>query len=33
LRYVGVRRNQLWAELTAATYNLVRLANLMAEPA
>jgi transposase len=30
LRYVGVRKNQLWAELTAATFNLVRLANLTA---
>jgi len=33
LRYLGVRRNQLWAELTATAYNLVRLANLMAQPA
>jgi transposase len=33
LRYVGVRRNQLWAELTAATFNLVRISNLMAEVA
>lgn len=28
LRYKGVRRNQLWAELTAAAYNLVRMAKL-----
>jgi IS5 family transposase len=28
LRYVGLRRNQLWAELTCAAYNLVRMANL-----
>jgi IS5 family transposase len=30
LRYVGLRRNQLWAELTCAAYNLVRMANLCA---
>jgi len=30
LRYKGVRRNQLWAELTAAAYNLVRMAKLAA---
>jgi transposase len=30
LRYVGLRRNQLWAELTCAAYNLVRIANLCA---
>ena len=29
LRYVGVRRNQLWAELTATAYNLVRMAKLL----
>ena len=28
LRYRGVRRNQMWAELTVAGYNLVRLAKL-----
>ncbi len=28
LRYVGLKRNQLWAELTCAAYNLVRMANL-----
>jgi transposase len=30
LRYRGVARNQLWAELTAAAYNLVRIAQLQA---
>jgi len=30
LRYKGVERNQLWAELTTAAYNLVRLARLAA---
>ncbi len=33
LRYCGVRLNQLWAELTATAYNLVRMANLLAQPA
>lgn len=33
LRYIGVRRNQLWAEFTATAYNLVRLAKLTAQPA
>ena len=33
LRYRGVRVNQLWAELTATAYNLVRMANLLAQPA
>ncbi len=33
LRYRGVRDNQLWAELTATAYNLVRMANLLAQPA
>jgi transposase len=28
LRYVGLRRNELWATLTAAVYNLVRMAKL-----
>jgi transposase len=34
LRYIGVARNQLWAQLTAAAYNLVRMAKLalMASP-
>jgi transposase len=32
LRYIGLARNQLWAELTAAAYNLVRMARL-ARPA
>jgi len=30
LRYKGVARNQLWAELTTAAYNLVRMVKLMA---
>jgi len=29
LRYLGLARNQCWAELTTATYNLVRIANLL----
>ncbi len=29
LRYKGLERNQLWAELTTAAYNLVRLAKLV----
>ena len=28
LRYLGVKRNQLWATLTATAYNLVGMANL-----
>ena len=28
LRYIGLKRNQLWAELTCAAYNLIRMANL-----
>jgi IS5 family transposase len=28
VRYIGVARNQLWAELTAAAYNLVRMVKL-----
>jgi IS5 family transposase len=28
LRYVGLARNRLWLELTAAAYNLVRMAKL-----
>lgn len=33
LRYIGVQRNQLWADLATAAYNLVRLGNLVAEAA
>ena len=33
LRYRGVDRNQMWAELTIAGYNLVRLAKLAQSPA
>lgn len=33
LRYIGTARNQLWATLTATAYNLVRMANLSAQPA
>jgi transposase len=33
LRYRGVARNQLWAELALAGYNLVRLAKLVQAPA
>ena len=33
LRYRGVDQNQMWAELTVAGYNLVRLAKLTAGPA
>jgi transposase len=32
LRYLGVKRNQLWAEFTATAYNLVRMAKLMVRP-
>jgi transposase len=32
LRYCGVERNQLWAEVTLAGYNLVRLAKLARAP-
>ena len=28
LRYIGVARNQLWAQMTAAAYNLIRMAKL-----
>ena len=31
LRYIGLQRNQLWAEFTTASYNLVRIANLCPE--
>lgn len=30
LRYIGVARNQMWAEIGAAAYNLVRMARLTA---
>jgi transposase len=33
LRYVGVRRNQLFATFIAVAFNLVRLANIEAQPA
>jgi transposase len=33
LRYIGQRRNQLWAEMTSSAFNLVRLANLTAAAA
>lgn len=33
LRYNGVARNQLWAEVTVAAYNLVRMARLALAPA
>ncbi len=33
LRYRGVDRNRMWAELTVAEYNPVRLAKLTANPA
>jgi hypothetical protein len=33
LRYIGIRRNQLWAELAVTAFNLVRIGSLMAEPA
>jgi transposase len=33
LRYRGVRRNQLWADLATAAFNLIRIGNLLAEPA
>lgn len=32
LRYIGVARNQLWVELTAAAYNLVRMARIALQP-
>ncbi len=31
LRYRGVKRNQLWAEMATAAFNLVRMGNLTAE--
>ncbi len=33
LRFIGRRRNQLWAEMTGAAFNLVRMSNLVAGPA
>jgi hypothetical protein len=33
LRYLGVDRNRLWAEMTAAAYHLVRMSKLEAVPA
>jgi hypothetical protein len=33
LRYVGVRRNRFWIEMTSSAYNLVRMNNLAAVPA
>jgi len=33
LRYIGVKKNQLWAALTAAAFNLVRMANIEAQAA
>lgn len=33
LRYIGMRKNQLWATMTAATYNLVRMANIAVKTA
>lgn len=32
LRYIGTKKNQLWATMTAATYNLVRMVNLALKP-
>ena len=32
LRYIGVARNQMWADLTVAAYNLVRMAKLALTP-
>ena len=32
LRYLGVERNRLWAELTAATFKLFRMSDLVAVP-
>jgi transposase len=33
LRYVGVRRNRFWIEMTSSAYNLVRMGNLAAATA
>jgi len=32
LRYIGVARNQMWADLTVTAYNLVRMAKLALNP-
>jgi IS5 family transposase len=32
-RYLGIDRNQLWAYVTGAAYNLLRMAKLMPAPA
>jgi len=32
LRYIGIARNQFWADLTVTAYNLVRMATLAARP-
>jgi len=28
LRFIGIARNQLWAEMTATAYNIVRIVRL-----
>ncbi len=33
LRYHGVKRNQLWADMATAAFNLVRISNLVAQAA
>jgi hypothetical protein len=33
LRYLGVGRNRMWAGMTSAAYNLVRMSNLALEGA
>ena len=33
LRYLGVERNRLWAEMTVAAYHLVRMSKLEVVPA
>jgi len=33
LRFIGLARNQFWAELAVAAYNLVRMAHLTSQPA
>ncbi len=32
LRYIGVARNQMWADLALTAYNLVRMAKLALNP-
>jgi transposase len=32
LRFIGLKRNQFWAELTVAAYNLVRMAHIAVQP-